>query len=86
MLVGLATMLTGRWKEAEELEVQVVEIGKRVLREEHPDALTSIHNLAFTLKRQGHNDKVILLMENAYSYRNKSLVLSIHIQHYRLKL
>ena len=63
MLVGLATMLAGRWKEAEELEVQVVETRKRVLREEHPDALTSVHNLAFTLKRQGHNDKAISLME-----------------------
>ena len=56
-------MLAGRWKEAEELEVQEVETRKRVLREEHPDTLTSIHDLAFTLKRQGHNDKAISLME-----------------------
>ncbi|KAH8707092.1 kinesin light chain, partial [Phaeosphaeriaceae sp. PMI808] len=57
----------GRWKEAEELFVQVIETssrgGGRVLGEEHPDTLTSIHTLAFTLKRQGHNDKAISLME-----------------------
>ena len=31
----------GRWKEAEELEVQVMETRKRVLGKEHPDTLTS---------------------------------------------
>jgi len=30
--------------------VQVMEIRKRVLGSEHPDMLTSINNLAFTLK------------------------------------
>jgi hypothetical protein len=40
----------GRWKEAEELEVQVMETRKRVLGEEHPSTLTSMNNLAFTLK------------------------------------
>jgi len=40
----------GRWKEAEELEVQVIETRKRVLGEEHPDTLTSMANLAFTFK------------------------------------
>jgi hypothetical protein len=38
----------GRWKEAEELFVQVIETRKRVLREEHLDTLTSIDNLAST--------------------------------------
>ena len=33
MLVGLATMLAGRWKEAEELEVQVLEPSRTVLGE-----------------------------------------------------
>ena len=40
----------GRWKEAEELEAQVMETFKRVLRDEHLDTLTSINNLAFTLR------------------------------------
>jgi len=43
----------GRWKEAEELEVQVMETRKRVLGEEHPDTLTSIDSLASTYRNQG---------------------------------
>jgi tetratricopeptide (TPR) repeat protein len=43
----------GRYKEAEELFVQVVETRKRVLGEEHPDTLTSIANLASTYRNQG---------------------------------
>ena len=38
----------GRWKEAEELKVQVIEIRKRVLREEYLNTLNSINNLALT--------------------------------------
>ena len=38
----------GRWTEAEELEVQVMETKKRVLGQEHPSTLTSIINLAST--------------------------------------
>ena len=38
----------GRWKEAEELGVQVVEARKRVLGQEHPDTLTCMANLAMT--------------------------------------
>jgi hypothetical protein len=40
----------GRWKEAEELEVQVMETSSRVLGDEHPNTLTSMANLAFTLQ------------------------------------
>jgi hypothetical protein len=36
----------GRWKEAEELFVQVMETSLRVLGQEHPDTLTSMNNLA----------------------------------------
>jgi hypothetical protein len=43
----------GRWKEAEELDVQVMEISLRVLREEHLDMLTSMANLALTYRNQG---------------------------------
>ncbi|KAL8724887.1 MAG: hypothetical protein Q9166_007691 [cf. Caloplaca sp. 2 TL-2023] len=42
-----------RWKAAEELQVQVIEIRKRVLGEEHPSTLTSIANLASTYWNQG---------------------------------
>jgi tetratricopeptide (TPR) repeat protein len=43
----------GQWKEAEELEVQVMETRKRLLGAEHPDTLTSMTNLALTYSNQG---------------------------------
>ena len=43
----------GRWKEAEELWVRVIETRKRVLGEEHPKTLTSIANVALTYSDQG---------------------------------
>ena len=43
----------GRWKEAEELEVKVMETRTRVLGEEHPSTLTSMANLASTYWKQG---------------------------------
>src|SRR6267154_428749 len=43
----------GRWKEAEELFVQVMETRKRVLGAEHPDTLTSMGNLTSTYRDQG---------------------------------
>ena len=43
----------GRLKEAEELDMQVMETRKRVLGEEHPSTLTSMANLALTYKNQG---------------------------------
>jgi hypothetical protein len=59
----------GRWKEAEELEVQVMETKKRVLGEENPDTLTSMNNLAFTLKGRGQNAEAIKLMEKCVQLR-----------------
>ncbi|RYP77656.1 hypothetical protein DL771_001024 [Monosporascus sp. 5C6A] len=48
------TLLTdGRYNEAEELFVQVMETRKRVLGEEHPSTLTSMANLASTFWNQG---------------------------------
>jgi len=46
-LTGMANLAStyqkqGRWKEAEELGVQVMDIRKTVLGVEHPDTLTSI--------------------------------------------
>jgi tetratricopeptide (TPR) repeat protein len=43
----------GRYEEAEELEVQVMQTTKRVLGDEHPDTLTSMANLALTYMNQG---------------------------------
>ena len=53
----------GRWKEAEELFVQVMETRKRVLGAEHPSTLTSMANLAFGRKNG------ILLMEECFRLR-----------------
>ncbi|KAN0069055.1 TPR-like protein [Elaphomyces granulatus] len=43
----------GRWKEAEELEVLVMETRKTVLGQEHPDTLSTMNNLASTYRKQG---------------------------------
>ena len=42
-----------RWKEAEELFVQVMETSSRVLGLEHPSTLTSMANLASAYRNQG---------------------------------
>ncbi|KAL5392945.1 hypothetical protein DPSP01_000636 [Paraphaeosphaeria sporulosa] len=49
----MALYSDGRYKEAEELFVQVMEMSKRVLGEEHPDTLLSMGNLASTYRNQG---------------------------------
>jgi Tetratricopeptide repeat len=41
-----------RWKETEELKVQVMETSLKVLGAEHPDTLISIDNLALTYRNQ----------------------------------
>jgi tetratricopeptide (TPR) repeat protein len=43
----------GRWMEAEKLCVQVIETSKTILRPEHPDTLTSMNNLALTIRDHG---------------------------------
>ncbi|KAF2022766.1 hypothetical protein EK21DRAFT_82453, partial [Setomelanomma holmii] len=42
---------------------------KRVLGEEHPDTLTSMHNLAYTLRSQGYYNKAFVLLERCYQLR-----------------
>lgn len=61
----------GRWKEAEELEVQVVKTSTRVLGPEHSDTLTSMNNLAFNCKAQGRGAGAFDLMGDCYSYRRR---------------
>jgi tetratricopeptide (TPR) repeat protein len=43
----------GRWKEAEELEIEVLETSKRVLGHEHPSTIVSMANLASAFWNQG---------------------------------
>ncbi|OCK77107.1 hypothetical protein K432DRAFT_129195 [Lepidopterella palustris CBS 459.81] len=63
----------GRWKKAEELEVQVIETRKRVLGEEHPDTLISMNNLAFTFKSQSRNDEAISLLKTCLQLQKQIL-------------
>lgn len=51
--VGNCLDSDGRWMEAEALLIQVKDFRKKVLGEEHPDALTSMNNLASTFHNQG---------------------------------
>jgi tetratricopeptide (TPR) repeat protein len=53
VMVALAYNLGERWKEAEELFVQVMETSLRVLGQEHPSTRTIMANLASTYKNQG---------------------------------
>lgn len=51
-IFGRVYSLEGRWREAEELEVQAMEARKRVLGAKHSDTLISISNLATTYWNQ----------------------------------
>ena len=63
----------GRYKEAEELFVQVMQTRKRVLGDEHPDTLASMHNLAFTLRLQARREEALALMETCFQLRQQVL-------------
>jgi hypothetical protein len=52
----------GRWKEAEELFVKVMETRRTVLGAEHPDTLASMANLAFTLRHLGRRQHALSLI------------------------
>jgi hypothetical protein len=56
-LISIANLASTYWsqdreKEAEKLEMQVINTRKRVLGKEHPNTLTSIVNLAATYYKQ----------------------------------
>ncbi|KAF5845127.1 hypothetical protein GGP41_001220 [Bipolaris sorokiniana] len=50
---AITLLSDGRYKEAEELDVQVMQTMKRVLTDEHRSTLTSMNNLAETYRDQG---------------------------------
>lgn len=66
-----------RLKEAENLEVQVMETTKRVLGHEHPNTLMAIGSLAFTHKSQCRKEEAILLMDACFQLR-KQIIGSYH--------
>ena len=51
--IALVYIEQGKWKEAEALEVVVMEKRKHLLGEEHPDTLISMGNLASIYQNQG---------------------------------
>ena len=51
--IGYVLWEEGRWKEAEELQVKVMEARSRVLGEEHPSTLNAMAYLALTYRNQG---------------------------------
>jgi hypothetical protein len=54
----------GRWNEAEQLEIQVMDMRKKLLGAEHPDTLLSMGNLASTYWNQGRwNEAEQLLIQ-----------------------
>ncbi|KAL4781230.1 violaceus kinesin [Aspergillus varians] len=66
-------VMEGRWKEAEELQVQVMGVRSRVLGPEHPSTLTSIANLAHTLYSQENIHEAVMLMEDCVKLCGKLL-------------
>lgn len=75
IMINLASTFwkQGRWKEAEELELQVMKTGLSSLGKEHPDTLTSMSNLAFTYNDQSRNEEAIDLMKEVVELRVKVL-------------
>jgi uncharacterized protein (DUF2164 family) len=63
----------GRWNEAEQLEVQVMDMRKKLLGAEHPDTLTSMANLASTYRNQGRWNEAEQLEVQVMDMRKKLL-------------
>ena len=61
----------GRWKEAEDLQVQLMETGSRVFGDEHPKMLLIMANMAFILRAQNRNTMAISLMEECVQLRER---------------
>ncbi|KAL4937107.1 hypothetical protein BDV06DRAFT_232801 [Aspergillus oleicola] len=63
----------GRYNEAEELDLQVMATRKEVLGPEHPDTLTSMHDLAHTWKQLEKIQDALTLMQKCLELHNKVL-------------
>jgi cytochrome c-type biogenesis protein CcmH/NrfG len=55
--------------EAEELDMQVMEIFRRVLSAEHPSTLTNMVILAFTWQEEGRVAEAVMLLEEYVQLR-----------------
>jgi tetratricopeptide (TPR) repeat protein len=63
----------GRRPQALQLIEQLVEISKRTLGEEHPDALRSMHNLAVQYNNTGRRPEALQLTERVFEIRKRTL-------------
>ncbi|KAK6811373.1 hypothetical protein RU639_012792 [Aspergillus parasiticus] len=71
--IGDCLYSDSRWKEAEELQLQVMEHHKQVLGPEHLDTLTSIANLASIYRNQGRWKKAEELEVQVMEHRKQVL-------------
>ncbi|KAJ6016454.1 hypothetical protein N7540_011045 [Penicillium herquei] len=72
-MLAVAYRLDGRWEEAEQLDVQVMETRKTKLGADHPSTLTSMANLAFTLRSSGQRKAALSLMAECVLLRDRKL-------------
>jgi hypothetical protein len=70
---AMALYSDGQYEAAKELDVQVMETRKRVLGDEHPDTLNSIHNLAYTLESQSRHKEALALIDLCFQSCRKVL-------------
>jgi hypothetical protein len=61
--MGVYYWWQGQSNEAEQLEVQVLDLRKSVLGEEHPDTITAVANLAVTFQQKGRYDESEVLIQ-----------------------
>ena len=64
---------TGRVREALRLMERVAEVYKRILGEEHPKTLWSIHDLAISYSEAGERQKALQLTERVVEVRKRTL-------------
>jgi tetratricopeptide (TPR) repeat protein len=57
----------GRYEQAEPLYLQVLELGKRLWGEDHPDVAISLNNLAALYKSQGRYEQANYLMSKLWN-------------------
>ena len=71
--MGLYYWQQGRSDEAEQVEVQVLELRKSVLGDKHPDTITAMANLAGTWQQQGRSDEAEQLKVEVLELRKSVL-------------
>jgi hypothetical protein len=62
-----------RWKEAEELQIQVTELAKKALGRDYSYTLLYMSNLAGIWKSQGRNLEAILLLKDCFQLQRHKL-------------